>query len=75
MHKITLAFSPVLLYIVLRADAVRHFPAVANMPSQSQIGFKQVTWLVARGNKSILHISNGGNENERKSSSCVFRRT
>lgn len=29
MHKITLAFSHVLLYIVLRADAVRHFPADA----------------------------------------------
>ena len=63
MNKFTLAFSPVLLYIVLRADAVRHFPADAMHPPEN------------RNNKSILHISNGGNENERKSSSCVFRRT
>ena len=36
MHKITLAFSPVLLYIVLRADAVRHFPADAMRPPENR---------------------------------------
>ncbi len=63
MHKFTLAFLPVLLYIVLSTDAVRRFPADAVCRSDN------------RNNKSIIHISNGGNENERKSSSCVFRRT
>lgn len=51
MHKFTLAFSPVLLYIVLRADAVRHFPADAVHPPENRNNIKYITYFKWRKRK------------------------